>query len=79
MKSLLICDYCRKEIKDKFLAYVETREGVRLVYHPSCSTNGLCRETRKTDVGYAKIERIRKKDALALLLNGELIQSRELG
>jgi len=79
MNSRLICDYCGEPIKCKFLTYVKTREGVGLIYHPSCSTNGLCREMRKTDVGYAKIERIRKKEALALLLNRELIQSRELG
>ncbi len=77
MNSRLICDYCGEPIKGKFLTYVETHEGVRLVYHPPCSTGGLCREMRKTDVGYAKIERINKKNALILLLNGELIQSKK--
>ncbi len=77
MNLRLICDYCREPIKCKFLACVETREGVRLIYHPSCSTNGLCRETRRTDVRYAEIERIDKKSALALLLNRELMQSKE--
>lgn len=79
MNSRLICDYCGEPIKCKFVAYVQTREGARIFYHPSCSTNGLCKEIRRTDIGYAKIERIRKKEALALFLNHELMQSRELG